>query len=249
MKSPAFQAYPADWRKDPALQMCSIGARGLWWELICIMHESRPYGHLAAAGRPIPVAKLAQLTGLKTREAAKLIDELRANNVFSETVEGIIFSRRMVRDEKARQAWRERQKRHRDNPRDVTPDVTHPVTAMSPGSSSSSSSSSSLHSSEPSVERGGPGGEPRAKRSAAPAETDKPKQINGKHATRLPDGWSLPEPWRDWAVRVHHLDPQRVVRMSLVFRDHFIAAPGRFGVKRDWEATWRNWVRKEIGDA
>ena len=30
MKRPAFQFYPSDWRKDMALQSCSVAARGLW---------------------------------------------------------------------------------------------------------------------------------------------------------------------------------------------------------------------------
>lgn len=29
-----------------------------------------------------------------------------------------------------------------------------------------------------------------------------------------------------------------------VFRDYWIAQPGQKGVKRDWDATWRNWVRR-----
>lgn len=29
------------------------------------------------------------------------------------------------------------------------------------------------------------------------------------------------------------------------FRDHWAAKPGKDGVKLDWLATWRNWVRGE----
>lgn len=29
------------------------------------------------------------------------------------------------------------------------------------------------------------------------------------------------------------------------FRDHWTAKPGKDGVKLDWLATWRNWVRGE----
>lgn len=29
------------------------------------------------------------------------------------------------------------------------------------------------------------------------------------------------------------------------FRDHWLSASGQKGVKLDWEATWRNWVRNE----
>ena len=28
------------------------------------------------------------------------------------------------------------------------------------------------------------------------------------------------------------------------FKDHWISQPGQKGVKKDWLATWRNWVRR-----
>lgn len=33
-----------------------------------------------------------------------------------------------------------------------------------------------------------------------------------------------------------------------VFVDYWIAQPGQRGVKADWEATWRNWIRRKQGD-
>jgi len=66
-----------------------------------------------------------------------------------------------------------------------------------------------------------------------------------KRATRLPADWSLPDEWKDWAVRVHHLDPQRTVRISLAFRDYWIAKAGKDATKADWFATWRNWIRRD----
>src|SRR5690606_9957872 len=32
------------------------------------------------------------------------------------------------------------------------------------------------------------------------------------------------------------------------FIDHYRAAPGQRGVKTDWRATWRNWVRRAADD-
>lgn len=81
---------------------------------------------------------------------------------------------------------------------------------------------------------------------AAPAK--KPRAENPK-ATRLQKDWGLPDAWKQWAIEVHHLDPQRVVRISLDFRDYWIAKPGQNGCKLDWQATWRRWVRKECGHA
>lgn len=30
------------------------------------------------------------------------------------------------------------------------------------------------------------------------------------------------------------------------FRDYWAAQPGQKGVKTDWPATWRNWVRRSV---
>lgn len=34
-------------------------------------------------------------------------------------------------------------------------------------------------------------------------------------------------------------------RIGETFRDYWRAKAGKEGVKLDWEATWRNWVRRE----
>ncbi len=67
-------------------------------------------------------------------------------------------------------------------------------------------------------------------------------------ATRLSEDWRLPPDWKQWAIDAHALEPERVVRISLAFRDFWIGKPGSGGTKLNWQATWRNWVRKEVGD-
>lgn len=53
----------------------------------------------------------------------------------------------------------------------------------------------------------------------------------------------LPSEWRVWALAERpDLDP---VKTFDSFRDFWIARPGAAGLKLDWLATWRNWVRKE----
>lgn len=149
MKRPAFQFYPADWRNDAALRMCSIAARGLWWEMICVMHSAIPYGHLVAAGKPIAPDELARIVGESKSDVTKWLAELGRREVYSVTDSGAIYSRRMVRDEIERAKWRERQSRHRDVTPNVTPPVTGDVTPQSPRSSSSSSSSRSKEAAAP----------------------------------------------------------------------------------------------------
>lgn len=102
MKRPAFQFYPSDWRKDSGLRLCSLAARGLWVELMCIAHESEEYGKLKQNGRGFSHKTLAKLVGLSPQTTLKLLKELEENGVFSRDEDGAIYSRRMVRDEELR---------------------------------------------------------------------------------------------------------------------------------------------------
>jgi hypothetical protein len=102
-KRPAFQFYPCDWRTDAGLRLCSIAARGLWIEMIAIMHEGEPYGHLTIQGRAVSPDMLGRLAGEGAGTIKKLLAELASNEVFSRTEAGVIFSRRMVRDEDLRE--------------------------------------------------------------------------------------------------------------------------------------------------
>jgi len=102
MKRPSFQFYPSDWRKDPALSACSMAARGLWIELMCIAHESDNYGHLEINGKAMTVPQLARMVGESPTVVSKLVAELDNSGVFSKSEEGVIYSRRMVKDERIR---------------------------------------------------------------------------------------------------------------------------------------------------
>jgi hypothetical protein len=62
-KRPSFQFYPSDWRNDAGLRLCSISARGLWMDMMCLMHDGEPYGHLTVMGRPIVPEQIARLVG------------------------------------------------------------------------------------------------------------------------------------------------------------------------------------------
>ena len=107
MKRPWLKFYPADWRADPALRMCSIGARGFWMEMLCLMHEAVPYGSLLVKGAPVSERQLAGLAGISLRDAAGLLAELEAASVFSKDEDGTIFSRRMRWDHARAEEGRE----------------------------------------------------------------------------------------------------------------------------------------------
>jgi hypothetical protein len=79
-------------------------------------------------------------------------------------------------------------------------------------------------------------------------ETDKEKEKEaetrrGTKGSRLSADWVLPEDWESWARQERpDLNPQKVGEQ---FKDFWIAKAGAAGVKLDWLATWRNWVRNQ----
>ena len=100
------------------------------------------------------------------------------------------------------------------------------------------------------------GGRPKANPNAIPQEThvvskDNPNQepitINhkpikeNKKGSRLSQDWFLSKSMGDWATQERpDLDVRQVAEQ---FKDYWIAQAGQKGVKLDWDATWRNWVR------
>ena len=97
MANPWMKFYTSDWRSDPCLRMCGIAARGLWIEMICLMHEATPYGHLLVNGQRPTDAQLAVLVGATPDQIAAMLGELEAAGAFSRTREGVIYSRRLSR--------------------------------------------------------------------------------------------------------------------------------------------------------
>jgi hypothetical protein len=121
MKRPAYQHYVGDWHSDTQLQRCSLAARGLWTEMLGLMHMGIPYGYLTVQmkdtveGYPLP--DLAAWIGRSLDEVAQAFAELDAKGVFSrDPITGHVFSRRMVRDEDIRRKRAEGGKKSLDHP-------------------------------------------------------------------------------------------------------------------------------------
>lgn len=153
-KFPAIQFYVGDWMKDPALRSVSVAARGLWIDLLCIMHESPRRGYLEnAKGEPLTELQISRMTGVNPKTVHRLIIELSKADVTSISDRSSLCNRRMIRDESTRQLTRDRQERFRNSHKtqdeipnsnaDVTGDVTplsHPAAfAVAVASSTASS--------------------------------------------------------------------------------------------------------------
>ena len=63
-------------------------------------------------------------------------------------------------------------------------------------------------------------------------------------AGRIPENW-LPSPDNILFAINEGFQENQVGRIADKFKDYWTAASGRNAAKKDWDATWRNWVRRE----
>lgn len=69
---------------------------------------------------------------------------------------------------------------------------------------------------------------------------EEPNGSSKRRGTRLPDEWMPDEAF----ARQEGLSASDCMKEADKFRDYWKGQPGQRGVKTDWAATWRNWVRK-----
>lgn len=140
----------AAWLTDPAVTRCTPATRGIWMDLIGVMHlEGRvaqlrgTAEELARFARCLPAEMVQALTELQTHRTA---DVEHRNGVY------VITCRRFIREAAAREAGRDRVERHRVKRR-CNGDVTTPSPNPSDRSKDSNSDQSIHRSGE--VQEGG----------------------------------------------------------------------------------------------
>lgn len=67
--------------------------------------------------------------------------------------------------------------------------------------------------------------------------------VSSRRGTRLPSDWRLPMAWGEWAVE-QGCSSDEIRDQADRFLDYWSSVPGQKGVKLDWQATWRNWIRQ-----
>jgi hypothetical protein len=78
------------------------------------------------------------------------------------------------------------------------------------------------------------------KRDTETSGTVKNQTAGAARGTRLPKGWEPSDENKAYATD-HGVDWKA---QAEAFADYWHAAPGQKGVKVDWDATWRTWVRR-----
>ena len=76
-------------------------------------------------------------------------------------------------------------------------------------------------------------------------EAEKKVESARKRGARLAEDWTPAQ--IDLNEAVCKIGDARVGEELLKFKDYWKAQPGQRGVKLDWDATWRNWIRNARG--
>jgi hypothetical protein len=77
LKRPSFQFYPGDWASNSNLRRCSHAEKGVWIDVMCLMHDSEDYGVLRWPLKEIAQAvncTVAALRGLSDKGILKGAD-------------------------------------------------------------------------------------------------------------------------------------------------------------------------------
>lgn len=78
MKRPSFQFYPGDWSSNPNLKRCTFAEKGIWLEVLCLMHDQPEYGVLRWPLKEIAEAvkcRVADLQALQRKDVLKGHDQ------------------------------------------------------------------------------------------------------------------------------------------------------------------------------
>jgi hypothetical protein len=71
-----------------------------------------------------------------------------------------------------------------------------------------------------------------------------------RSGSRLASDWYLPEDWLTEAKAIRSdLSTEQIRRESESFKDYWVGKAGKDAAKLDWQATWRNWIRRSSTQA
>jgi hypothetical protein len=84
--------------------------------------------------------------------------------------------------------------------------------------------------------------ENEVKQKPTPSSSSSSSSSNSIKASRLPSDFQFPQEWKQWA-RSQRSDID-VDMEAESFTDYWSSKAGKDAARTDWQATWRNWVRR-----
>jgi uncharacterized protein YdaU (DUF1376 family) len=216
-RPPAFQFYPGDWLSNANVSMMSLEEEGAYIRLLCHCWIE---GYL-----PNDDAKLSMLSKGASTTVVSLV---RQRFQPSADDPHILINPRLDRERQKQLAWREKSSVGGRKSAQLRAESSHTKSKggssglVQPNGNSSvfslqSSSSSNKVFTEPSV--------PKTK------------------GTRIPENFSVTLDHQRWAKEKGLPSPSDHIE---AFCDYWRAKPGAGGVKLDWDATFRTWIRNSV---
>jgi hypothetical protein len=227
---------------DPKVQRLPPDAFKGWVNLLCL--AKRCDGALPA------LADIAFALRLSPAEASELIEILQQNGLLDKSETGMQPHNWNGRQYKS-DVSNERVKRHRQRKRNVDGNVTVPVSGNSKETPPATPPEQSRADSDSETEAEkkqtcAVANAPAVTHVKHSAETDLtlPKELDRRKGARLPADFVVPEGWMLSAAESRARNGLPDINYTLEgerFVNHFVAKPGKLGVKIDWRRTFINW--------
>ena len=221
MKTPWMKWYPSDWRGDPLVKACTPIARYVWFEMLGLMHEAEPYGHLLMNGQPVTPAMLSRIISVDGRTVASALKELNLLGVFSRTDDGQIFCRRMIRKAKLGEVAKINGRKG-GNPALKVLETHEQDQTLIPFQDKVE-----VNTQNPDT------------RSQKPYTGKRAKSSAEKRGSRLSLDWK-PSVEQIAIAKAEGLNDREIAKAADEFRNYWCDVPGAKGVKLSWDGTWRN---------
>lgn len=220
MNLPWFRMY-GEFLTDPLIRLLSFEDQRHFIAALCMKSQGVTDKRYASVTvRRNVISSLIGLSAEVPQGGVCALDQanerLRALGLIDAEWQPINWDKRQFQSDHVDKTAAERMRRYRAN-RNVTP-VTPVVTAVDQNRYRTDTDTEQS--------RGDARGKPRAERSAA---------------TYLPDDFSLTEERKSYASALN-LNPEEVFEN---FRLYWKGAGGQKARKRDWEATWQGWCRRD----
>lgn len=97
-KAPSFQFYPNDWLTDLGLTFSSYETKGVWIDLLCLMHNSEPYGFLSIKGKLLDEKMIKKFINLSKSRFKIVWEELTELGMLKQDENGAFYNKRLVED-------------------------------------------------------------------------------------------------------------------------------------------------------
>ena len=95
-KKESFAFYPADWMSDSRLRLCSVGARGLWIDILCLMYLSSERGYLVIEDTILDEQMIQKALAYDAKEFDDYFTELKRYNIIKKDEKNRYFCKTMV---------------------------------------------------------------------------------------------------------------------------------------------------------